>query len=43
MSKLFTCPKCASELEIDPDGGWCSDCQIYWDNADLQEEDQGWD
>ncbi len=34
-----TCPKCGAVLELDPDGGWCPECEEYWDNVDLDLED----
>jgi transposase len=39
--KVSNCPRCGHELELDPDGGWCSHCQEYWDNVDLDADEEG--
>ena len=34
----MSCPKCGSKLELDPDGGYCPECDEYWDERDLEEK-----
>jgi len=31
------CPNCATELEMDPDGGYCPECDEYFPMDVLEE------
>lgn len=40
MPRYGYCRKCGESLQLDPDGGWCASCEDYWDNVDLENEEE---
>jgi rubrerythrin len=38
MEICYYCPRCGELLELDPDGGYCTNCDTYYDKFDLEIE-----
>jgi rubrerythrin len=38
--RLLSCPRCGHLLDMDPDGGYCPNCDDYWPIADLAEHEE---
>jgi hypothetical protein len=40
MMSTINCPGCGSLLEVDDDGGYCEECDNWYELADFEDEDE---